>query len=136
MAIPGNDVGQRLKHKAAMLHTGMGHYEVGAVDDLVVIEDDVDIHGAGGVAVTETHAAEFGFDIEGGVEHGFGIEVGIHQQCHIQEILVGLEAPGLGLVDLGHLGDAADAGVDLRTGLFQQGHPVALVASDEENSVM
>ena len=98
------DVAQGTEDEVALVHVGMGDGELGSIYDEVVVEEDVEVEGAGSPALAADPAgglfdvAEVGEQVaggEGGEERDGGVEVGV---------LAG-RADGFGFVSSGLVGE-------------------------------
>lgn len=80
----GGDFGQGLKDEAAFVHQGMGDDQFLAGNDLIAVEQQVQIDGAGFPAGT-ADAADLVFDFKQAVQEGVGAEGGFDGGGGVEE---------------------------------------------------
>lgn len=92
-------IAQRPQHKIAMVHKRVRHLQVGLADDLLAEKHNVNVDGAGLVAVAAARAAKLGFNLQTQLKNGVRLKLGFGHNNLIQKHLLGIETPRLRLID-------------------------------------
>ncbi len=107
----GSDFGERDKDEGALGKAEMRDYEAGFGQDEIAIEEDIEVEGArtvedGARAIT----AEQALDREKSFKEGARREIGLNGDDGVQEARLIGKADGLGGIERGTRGDAAERG--------------------------
>ncbi len=96
----GEDFGEGYQHELAQVEAGMGEGELWCVHHFVVIEKQVDVYGAGGVAgcARFAYTSQLPLDFQTLVQKVNGGEMGFEYHYLIQEIFFAGKAPWGGFV--------------------------------------
>ena len=118
----GCDFGEWLHDENSLVHERVGDLEVGLIDDLLVVEQQIEIDGSGGPFLI-AGAAELFFDIEEEAEQFFGAVAAAELGGGVEVIfLLGRAADGRGFDESGVTNDGDEGAV------FEQGQGAADVA--------
>ena len=94
----GRDIAQRTQHKVAPVHKRVRHFQLRRVDYLPAIKNNIDIDGAGLVAVAATSAPKLGFNLQTMLQNNLRCKFCLYLNNLIQKPLAAMEPPWFRLI--------------------------------------